>query len=79
MATDGGTSDATIHSIEQEARKILIKARDEATQLISEHKDALEALADHLVDKESIEGADLLNLMGPSVKVRGVEDADALH
>ncbi len=79
MATDGGTSGATVHSIETEARTILLQARDEATQLIKEHRNALDTLTEYLVDKESIEGADLLKLMGPSVKIRGVDDADALH
>jgi cell division protease FtsH len=78
MATDGGTSDATVHAIEQEARNLLTKAADEATKLIQEHISALEALRDYLLDKESIEGVELVNLLGPSVKVRGQKEA-ALH
>jgi cell division protease FtsH len=79
MATDGGTSDATVHAIEQEARKILTKAAEEATQLIGEHMAPLEALRDYLIDKESIEGLELANLLGPSVKVRSPKEGDALH
>src|SRR5690606_22696120 len=82
MATDGGTSDATVHSIEQEARQILLKAAKEAEDIIKKHQGALEALRDYLLDKESIEEADLANLLGPSVKARGPAsdaDVDSLH
>jgi cell division protease FtsH len=81
MATDGGTSDATVHAIEQETRQLLVRAADEAQKLISEHMNTLETLRDFLLDKESIESSELLNLMGPSVKVHGAadSDADSLH
>lgn len=79
MATDGGTSDATVHAIEQEARTILVKAADEAEKIIREHTTALEALRDYLLEKESIEEAELANLLGPSVKARGPAVPDALH
>jgi cell division protease FtsH len=82
MATDGGTSDATVHDIEQEARKLLLKAEKEAEGIILEHQSALEALRDHLLEKESIEEADLAKLLGPSVKARGENpdaDVDSLH
>lgn len=79
MATDGGTSDATVHAIEQETRVILHRAAEEAEKLIVEHMSTLESLRDYLLDKESIENAELLNLMGPSVKVRGGDKGDSLH
>ncbi len=82
MATDGGTSDATVHDIEQEARKLLLKAAQEAEDIIRKHQTALEALRDYLLEKESIEEADLAKLLGPSVKARGGApdaDVDSLH
>jgi len=79
MATEGGTSDATVHRIEEEAREILLKAADEADQLIQKHIDALEGLRDYLLDKESIEEAELANLLGPSVKAVGTAEPDSLH
>ncbi len=82
MATDGGTSDATVHQIEQESRKIILQAAAEAEALINKHITALEALRDFLLDKESIEEAELRSLLGPSVKVHnGVvdPDTDSLH
>ena len=79
MAQDGGTSPSTVHAIEEEARKILLTAQKEATDLIFKHREQLEALSDFLMEKESIEGVELANLMGPSVKVRGSGEGDALH
>lgn len=82
MATDGGTSDETVHEIEQETRQILVRALQEAEDLIKKHMSALEALRDFLLDKESIEETELCSLLGPSVKVHnGVvdPDADSLH
>lgn len=82
MATDGGTSDSTVHDIEQEARKLLLKAAKEAEDIIVKHQSTLEALRDHLLEKESIEEADLAKLLGPSVKARSETpdaDADSLH
>lgn len=79
MATDGGTSDATVHAIEKESRALLIRAAQEAEKIIVEHLNTLCALRDYLLDKESIEAAELRNLLGPSVKAHGVGEADSLH
>jgi cell division protease FtsH len=79
MATDGGTSDVTVHAIEVETRRILVAAAGEAEDLIRKHQAALEALRDYLLDKESIEKADLLSLLGPSVKVGVPREGDSIH
>lgn len=81
MATDGGTSDATVHIIEQEARSLLLRAAGEAEKLIEKHMNSLCALRDALLDRESIEEAELASLLGPSVKVHTKVDpeADSLH
>lgn len=79
MATDGGTSDATVHAIEKETRAILVRAAQEAEKIIVEHNSRLEALRDYLLDKESVEAAELLNLLGPSVKAQPVGETDSLH
>ncbi len=79
MATDGGTSDATVHAIEQEARRILLLSVKEADDIIRKHQDALEALRDYLLDKETIERADLATLLGPSVKAGRLGESDSLH
>jgi cell division protease FtsH len=79
MATDGGTSDRTVHAIEQETRRMLLIAAKEADDIIHKHQDALEALRDYLFDKETIERADLATLLGPSVKAGAVGETDSLH
>lgn len=81
MATEGGTSDATVHIIEQETRRILMQAANEAKDIIEKHREALEALRDFLIDKETIEKADLAGLLGPSVKAGFPEggEPDSLH
>ncbi len=79
MATDGGTSDATVHAIEKEARSLLLRSAQEAEKLLVDHIGTLEALRDHLLDKESIEATELLNLLGPSVKATSVGETDSLH
>lgn len=79
MATDGGTSDATIHTIEKEARQLLLSAVQEAVRLVEMHKSRMEALRDYLLTHETIEKTELLGLLGPSVKAGDVADGDALH
>ncbi|HSC87108.1 MAG TPA: ATP-dependent zinc metalloprotease FtsH, partial [Polyangiaceae bacterium] len=73
IATEGGTSDRTVRTIEEEAQKLLIQAADDAERIIREHRPKLEALRDHLLEKETIEKAELLELLGPSAKARGRE------
>jgi len=64
LATDGGVSDATIHAIENEARRILGRSLEQAKQRITEHRDTLDKLVDVLLEQESIEGTALINLLG---------------
>ncbi|OQX67712.1 MAG: hypothetical protein B6A08_14025 [Sorangiineae bacterium NIC37A_2] len=79
VATDGGTSDRTIHTIEEEARRILIAALAEAQNILAEHRSNLEALRDFLLEKETVEKADLAVLLGPAVKARTATDSDSVH
>src|SRR4029078_12526183 len=41
LATDGGVSDATIHTIEEEARRMIGEALEEAKYRIAEHSESL--------------------------------------
>jgi cell division protease FtsH len=67
IATDGGTSDATIHAIEVEARTVLARALETASQLLTEHRSGLEGLMQALLDHETLEGEGLrLLLAAPS-------------
>ncbi len=79
VATDGGTSDATVHAIEEETRGILTRAVEQAEQLLATHRDRLDRLVDALLERETLEKVELLGLLGPSVNARGPSEADALH
>jgi cell division protease FtsH len=70
LATEGGTSDATVHVIEQEARSILQRALDEAMNLVRTQRERLDVLVDTLLDRETVEREDLLDLLGPPVSIR---------
>jgi cell division protease FtsH len=65
MAVESGTSPATITAIEEEARRILRKAVDEASELLSSRRTELDKLWAALCDRESLEREDLTGLLGP--------------
>jgi cell division protease FtsH len=59
MAVDGGTSAATAAAIEEEARVLLGRALDQATKTLEERRAELDRLAGALLQKESLERADI--------------------
>jgi cell division protease FtsH len=66
LASDGSTSDATVHVIEQEARKLLVKALDDAKVTIAARRRELDSLVAMLLTKETLDKAELKRLLGPS-------------
>src|SRR5262245_51091097 len=83
LATDGGVSDATIHAIENEARRILGRSLEQAKERIGEHRETLDRLVDVLLEQESIEGVALITLLGepamPRPSPHVVDGAQAHH
>jgi cell division protease FtsH len=83
LATDGGVSDATIHAIENEARRILGRSLEQAKERITAHRETLQRLVDVLLEQESIEGAALIGLLGepamPRPSPHVVDGAHAQH
>jgi cell division protease FtsH len=79
LATEGGTSDATVHLIEEETRELLSAAAREAERLAREHRAELDALVAVLLERETIEKAELSRLLGPAVTVPGAAPAEPLH
>jgi cell division protease FtsH len=65
LATEGGTSDATVHVIEGETRRVLNDALKSATETLRAHRDGLDRLVSELVEHESLESKDLARLLGP--------------
>jgi cell division protease FtsH len=65
LATEGGTSDATIHVIEQETRGMLNAAVENAKRIVSERRAELDRLVGALLEKETIDREELRRLLGP--------------
>jgi cell division protease FtsH len=65
IGTAGGTSPATITAIEEEARRILGRALEEAAQMLGERREVLDRLVAALLEHESLERDDLAAILGP--------------
>jgi cell division protease FtsH len=70
LATEGGTSDATVHLIEQEVKNVLSLAVDGALSVINERRSELERLVTTLLEHETVERQELLDLLGPPKSLR---------
>jgi cell division protease FtsH len=80
LATEGGTSDATVHKIEEETRRILGQALESSLRTIREHRTELDALGSHLDEHETVERVELERLLGPGApRGEAVIPAPALH
>jgi cell division protease FtsH len=80
LATEGATSDATVHLIESETRRVLSEAREAAIQVVRSHRDALERLVAVLLERETIEKDELSRVLGPGAVRIGHDAAPpALH
>jgi len=75
VALDGATSAATAAAIEEEARKILGRALQEATAVLTRHRADLDRLCTALLERESLEREDLAELLPP--RPSAVEPAPA--
>jgi len=76
VATEGGTSPATTNAIEEEARRILRRALDEAGELLKRERPALDRLYRALLERESLERDELVALLGASPTAAGEADPD---
>ena len=80
LATEGGTSDATVHKIEEETRRILSDALEGSLRTIREHRRELDALGAHLDEHETVEKDELTRVLGPGAPRASVSDPPpALH
>ena len=67
-------SDVTAAGIDEEVREMLAKAYEEAKTLLSENRDALDKIADFLIEKETITGKEFMKIFR---EVKGLPDPDA--
>jgi cell division protease FtsH len=64
VATEGGTSPTTTNAIEEEARRILRRALDEASELLKRKRLPLDRLYAALLERESLERDELDAILG---------------
>ncbi len=64
IATEGGASDATVSTIESEARTLLQSALSRAEGIIADNRDSFDALVGALLEHETLEREELATLLG---------------
>ena len=64
IATEGGTSDATVHAIEDETRRVIGEALAVASDAVNKNRGALEHLVAALLEKETLERTELELVLG---------------
>lgn len=64
LATESGTSDETVHQLEDEVRRLLREAEQGAEGLITKHRTLLQSLVSALLDTETLEADQLLSILG---------------
>jgi cell division protease FtsH len=66
LAAERALSDATTHAIEREAQKVLARALEGASELLTRRRSELDHLVGALLDKETLEAEDLKVLLAPA-------------
>jgi cell division protease FtsH len=66
VATDGGTSDVTTHAIEKETQRLMGESLAAARAVVTGHRAALDRLAAALLERETIELAELEEVLAPA-------------
>ncbi|BBF91803.1 ATP-dependent zinc metalloprotease FtsH [Blastochloris tepida] len=66
-------SEATAQTIDKEVRRLVEEGHSEATRILNERRDALEALARGLLEYETLSGDEIKNLLDGNPPVRDVE------
>ncbi|OGF58998.1 MAG: cell division protein FtsH [Candidatus Fischerbacteria bacterium RBG_13_37_8] len=61
----GAYSEQTSYEIEEEVKAVLSELYDKATTILKEHEEMLDILANALLQKETIEKKELIELLGP--------------
>jgi cell division protease FtsH len=64
LATNGGASDATVHAIEDETRRLIGEARQQAADTLARHRARLDRLVAALLEHETLERPALEALLG---------------
>ena len=67
-------SDEVAALIDGEVRKLITQAHDEARSILSTHRDALDRIADALLDRESLYEADIVEILSDVPKWQHADD-----
>jgi cell division protease FtsH len=62
--------------VDHEVRRLIDTAHDRARSILATHRSTLDLIATKLVEKETLEDADLAEIFGPLDKGTGVPDAE---
>lgn len=74
-------SEQTARVIDEEVTRIVDEARREATRIVTEHRPALDMIAEALLENEAIDGADVVRMVNeaetsPGIQTSGVAEAE---
>ncbi|HTB61018.1 MAG TPA: ATP-dependent zinc metalloprotease FtsH [Polyangia bacterium] len=67
IGSESGTSAATISVIEEEARRVLARALEEASAMLAQRRQELDRLVAALLEHETLERDELAVILGPTV------------
>jgi len=73
IAQHSDYSEATAQRIDQEVSDLMLNAHKKATELITRHQDTLKALAELLLEKETIDADEVLEVCAEAMKAEGIE------
>ncbi len=65
IGTESGTSSSTITVIEEEARRVLARALEEASAMLTQRREELDRLVTALLEHETLERDELAVILGP--------------
>jgi cell division protease FtsH len=68
IGSESGTSSSTITVIEEEARRVLARALEEASALLSQRREELDRLVVALLEHETLERDELAVILGPATE-----------
>jgi cell division protease FtsH len=73
---ESGYSDEVAGLVDREVRRLVDGAHDRARHILETHRSTLDRLADALVEKETLDDADLAEVFGPIDKGAGIDMPD---
>jgi cell division protease FtsH len=77
MGQDREVGEKTVDRADQAVQKILYDAMDRAEELLLQHRDKLDALADQLIEDETVDRDGLFELLGPHAVPAGGAEAES--